>query len=126
MRNDDFAGRRGHLVHLSDEELAQRFWQLAEQVVTPLLEMAELHTSPSIERSVLMRMGFNSLEAKSIVEKCLEQGLLGKGAGHVVWRLAAGENISIEAAGRMLLEGSGWERVKSYFAGGDACDVVSR
>jgi len=36
-------------------------------VVDPLLEYGRTHTTPSIERSVLLRMGFSSLEAKPLV-----------------------------------------------------------
>ena len=32
-RDDDFEERRKKLANLSDEELKNRFWQLAEQVV---------------------------------------------------------------------------------------------
>ena len=46
---------------LTDEELEARFWELAQEVVDPLVELARTHTSPSIERSVLMRMGIDSL-----------------------------------------------------------------
>ena len=38
--------------------------QLTGQLVDPLLELAKENTSPAIERSVLLRMGFSSLEAK--------------------------------------------------------------
>jgi len=40
-RDDDFEERRKKLANLSDEELKNRFWQLAEQVVEPLLKMAK-------------------------------------------------------------------------------------
>jgi D-ornithine 4,5-aminomutase subunit alpha len=39
-REDDFTQRRKHLANLSDEELKQRFWELAEKSVEPLLELA--------------------------------------------------------------------------------------
>ena len=40
---------------LSDAELKARFWELANETVAPMVELARTHTSPSIERSVLMR-----------------------------------------------------------------------
>ena len=49
-RIDDFQERRQHLAGLSDEELNQRFWELLEQVVEPLAQLAQTHTSPAIER----------------------------------------------------------------------------
>ena len=64
-RPDDFAKRRQHLQRLSDAELHNYFWQLVDQIVAPLIEEARTHTSPSIERSVLLRMGFSSIEAKA-------------------------------------------------------------
>ena len=72
-REDDFPVRRQHLAGLSDQELQERFWQLAQELVAPLVELARTHTSPSIERSVLLRMGFSSLEASAIVARCVEK-----------------------------------------------------
>ena len=114
-RKDDFEERRKHLANLSDEELYQRFWQLTEKVVDPLLELGRKHTTPSIERSVLLRMGISSLDAKPIVEGCIDRGLMGKGAGHVVYKLAKAKNISIKEAGSMLAEGEGWDEVVALF-----------
>jgi len=118
LREDDYLKRRRHLAALSDEELYQRFWDLAEKIVTPLVEMARTHTSPSIERSVLLRMGFSSLEAKEIVNRCEEHGLLGKGAGHVIWKLAKHRGLGIREAGLSLTEDGyeqSWEEVKHLF-----------
>ena len=105
-RPDDFQARRKPLAGLTDEELYQRFWELAQQVVEPLVELAKTHTSPSIERSVLLRMGFSNQEAQGIVEQCVNRGLLGKGAGNIVLRLAGTENIAILEAGQRLAAGS--------------------
>ncbi|HZW82932.1 MAG TPA: ornithine aminomutase subunit alpha [Candidatus Deferrimicrobium sp.] len=115
QREDDYEIRRKHLSDLDDKELSQRFWSLAQQVVEPLLDLAKKNTSPSIERSVLMRMGFTSLEAKGIVERCVEHQLLGKGAGHIVWRLAQCKQMEIPQAGYALAEGKYWEEIKQYF-----------
>ena len=78
-RADDFEERRAHLRGLSDEELHNRFWELAGRLVEPLIEEARSHTSPAIERSVLLRMGFSSLEAKAIVNKMSEKRVLAHG-----------------------------------------------
>ena len=59
-RADDFETRRQHLRAMSDEELKAYFWKLAQQTVDPLLEYGRTHTTPSVERSVLLRMGFSS------------------------------------------------------------------
>ncbi len=104
-RDDDFAERRKDLANLSDEELKQKFWNLTEKIVDPLLEQAKTHTSPSIERSVLLRMGFDSLAAKAIADKVYEAELLGKGAGHVVIKLAEKEEISYQKAGQAIANG---------------------
>ena len=63
-RDDDFAERRKHIADLSDDELYARFWELTTQVVTPLYELGRTNTTPSVERSVLLRMGVSSLDAK--------------------------------------------------------------
>lgn len=115
IRKDDFETRRAHLRKLSEEELKNYFWELAERVVDPLIEIAQTHTTPAIERSVLLRMGFSSIEAKGIVEKTLQHGLIGKGAGHAVFRYSRLKNIPIREAGLELLEGRGWDEVKKSF-----------
>ena len=38
-RNDDYKERRAHLADLTDEQLEQRFWELANKLVDPLLQM---------------------------------------------------------------------------------------
>lgn len=117
QRADDYAQRRQHLARLSDEELHQRFWQLANRVVEPLVDMARVNTSPSIERSVLLRMGFSSIEAGQIVKQVLDHGLLGKGAGHIVWRVAKDRHIAIRDAGLALARGEHWDAVDAAFGG---------
>lgn len=115
-RIDDFNERRVHLSNLSDEELKNRFWSLASEIVEPMIELGRKNTTPSIERSVLLRMGFSSLEAKEIVNGVLENGLIGKGAGHVVYKFSKEKNISVREAGLMLIENKYWDEAVSLFA----------
>lgn len=117
-RADDFQVRRAHLADLTDEQLEQRFWQLAEQIVDPLIDLATKNTSPSIERSVLLRMGFSSIEAKAIVEGVIDRGLMGKGAGHVVFKIAKEKGIDVREAGLALTEGKYWDDAVNLFKGG--------
>lgn len=114
-RADDFESRRQHLAGLTDEELKARFWALAEKIVDPLLELGRTHTTPAVERSVLLRMGFSSLEVKPIVEGVMAKGLMGKGAGHVVWRLSQKLGVSVREAGVGLAEGKHWDIVDTLF-----------
>ena len=114
-RIDDYEKRRQHLKNLSDEQLKEKFWDLAEKTVDPLIDLAVRNTSPAIERSVVLRMGFSSLEAKDIVDKTLKHGLISKGAGHVIYRLSQLEKIDIRQAGMNLIKGQGWEKVKASF-----------
>ena len=118
-RADDFAERRKHIADLTDAELYNRFWELTGKVVDPLLELGHKNTTPSIERAVLLRMGISSLQTKPIVEGCIDRGLMGKGAGHVVYKLAASKNISIKEAGSLLAEGKSWDDVVKLFKGGN-------
>lgn len=111
-REDDFQKRRKHLEQLSDEELKARFWDLVEQAVDPLLEIARTHTSPSIERSILLRMGFSSIEAKPLVEMAIDRELIGKGVGHLVYKAAKQNNISVREAGLMMLNGGLWDTLE--------------
>ena len=117
-RNDDFQQRRAHLAGLTDEQLEERFWELANQLVDPLLKMGYEYTSPAVERSVLLRMGFSSLEAKAIVEGCIKHDIISHGAGHVVYRLSLKEDLPLREAGVALSEGRLWETAESLFKGG--------
>jgi len=119
-RTDDFQERRAHLAGLGEEELHARFWHLAGQLVDPLLQMGREYTSPAIERSVLLRMGFSSLEARQLVEGCADHGLLGHGAGHVVFRFARTHQLPIREAGLRLAEGAHWAEARELFKGGAA------
>lgn len=119
-REDDFLTRRKHLEALSDEELKTKFWELAEKIVDPLLDLAKTHTSPSVERSVLLRMGFSSLEAKPLVEGAIDRGLMSKGVGHVVYRISKEKNITVREAGLELIEGKHWDDAVAIFKGGKA------
>ncbi len=114
-RADDYEVRRQHLVNMSDEELKARFWELAEKIVEPMLELGYKNTTPSIERSILLRMGFSSLEVKPIVDGVMKKGLMSKGAGNVVWRLSKKLGMSVREAGLGLVEGKYWDEVDTLF-----------
>lgn len=111
QRPDDFEIRRQRLRAMSDQELHHRFWTLVEQIVAPLIDEARTHTTPSIERSVLLRMGFSSLEAKALVGRFAERGLLGHGTGRLVLELARRKGMSVREAGAALLAGRLWEEL---------------
>jgi D-ornithine 4,5-aminomutase subunit alpha len=119
-REDDLAKKRERLKSLSDEELKDRFWCLAEDIVKPLLDLAYTHTSPSIERSVLLRMGFSSIESKAIVSLAEKRRLLGKGAGHLVLKYAEIAGKPNLEAGRDLCLDQGWDELKAAFGRGDS------
>lgn len=114
-RHDDFEVRRQHLKAMTDQELKTYFLELADKLVDPLLDMAYKNTSKSIERSVLLRMGFSSIEAKGIVEVLSEYNLLSKGAGHCVYAIGQSKKIDFHDAGLLILEGDGIEFLMEYF-----------
>ena len=118
-RDDDYLIRSKHLKNLTEEELKTKFWELSEEIVTPMLELAKTHTSPSIERSVLLRMGFSSLEAQPLVNGAIDRGLIGHGVGNVVYRVSKEMNISIRQAGLELIEGKHWDEAVIMFKGGN-------
>ncbi|WP_034601019.1 ornithine aminomutase subunit alpha [Clostridiisalibacter paucivorans] len=121
IRKDDFEARRKHLADMTEEQLEARFWELAGKIVDPMVDLAKKNTSPSIERSVLLRMGFSSIEAKAIVNGVIDRGLMGKGAGHVVYRVAKDKNMDIREAGLKLVDGDDqlWDYVVEVFKGGE-------
>jgi len=100
---------------MSEEELINYFWQLTEKIVDPLVELSKTHTSPSIERSVLLRMGFSSIESKNIVRYMVENNLLPHGAGKVVLIYSELKKKNYLEAGKDLSEGIGWEEVVNYY-----------
>jgi len=100
---------------MSDAELYNYFWELTAKVVDPLLELGIKNTSPSIERSVLLRMGIASPDTKVIVNGCLDRGLIGKGAGNVVYRFAKHKGIDIKEAASLLADGKGWDEAEALF-----------
>jgi D-ornithine 4,5-aminomutase subunit alpha len=114
-RTDDYATRREHLKHMSDAELKAYFLELADKIVDPLLDLAYKNTSKSIERSILLRMGFNSLEAKAIVDQLHENNLLRKGSGQCVYLVSKNKQISIREAGLLLQNGHEIEYLNEYF-----------
>ena len=103
-RNLHFEHRRTELEHMTDEQLKDRFWELCDLLVAPIVDLARSHTSPSIERSVLLRMGIDSLSSHAVVERIYQAGLLGKGAGHVLLRLAHRQGTDIRSAAAAILE----------------------
>ena len=114
-RKDDFQSRREHLKHMSDQELRTYFLELSEKIVDPLVDLAYNHTSKSIERSILLRMGFSSIEAKAIVDIIAEKNLLSKGAGQCVYVFSQHKQIPIHVAGLVLAEGNGFDYLMEYF-----------
>jgi len=104
-RKDDFLERREHLKKLSNIELRQYFLDLSNKLVDPLLDLSYKNTSKSIERSVLLRMGFSSIDAKAIVDILDENNLLRKGAGHCVYILSKNKKINLEIAGNNIKNG---------------------
>jgi D-ornithine 4,5-aminomutase subunit alpha len=117
LNAERFEQRRKELSTCTDEELNRIFWELAERIVNPLVDLAYENTSPSIERSVLLRMGFDSLVAKSFVEKCFERGLLGRGAGHVIVKVAEYLKEDYLRIGREMAEGNHWGIADMVFKG---------
>ncbi|MBU1092930.1 MAG: ornithine aminomutase subunit alpha [Firmicutes bacterium] len=114
-RNDDYNERKKHLESYTDQELKAYFYKLTDQIIDPLLNLAYEYTTPAIERSILMRMGFSSIEAKAITDRLFDYGLLEFGAGNVVYMLYQREYMSIREAGLMLLEGKTIEDMVEVF-----------
>ena len=108
-RDDTFRHVRRHLDGLSDEQLEARFWDLTQQIVDPLVALAAGHTSPSIERSVLMRMGVDSVTCMAVVAESEKRGLLGHGAGHVVYVCMKAWGCDPPEAAARLAAGEGWD-----------------
>ena len=118
-REDDFEKRREHLKGLTEEQLYDRFWSLTEQIVKPIVDLAYTHTSPAIERSVVLRMGFSSLQAKPLIDYGTKYNLLSKGIGNVILTYAKLKDIDYLKAGEELAKGIGWDTVSEKMKGSD-------
>jgi D-ornithine 4,5-aminomutase subunit alpha len=112
MQADDYTARNTHLKEMSDEKLRSYFWELVDKIIEPIIDEAKNHTSPSLERSILLRMGFSSMENKTIVNKMLERGLLGHGAGKIILQLAKDKDITVRNAGMGLIQDELWEDIR--------------
>ncbi len=99
-----FEERRAALRKMTDEQLKARFWELCQKAVEPLVELAKTHTSPSIERAVLLRMGIDSVTTKGVVARVHEAGLLGKGAGHVVLKVSEKHKTDVRGAAKKIVD----------------------
>lgn len=117
VRADEYLAWRTHLADLSDAQLEARFWELVEKIVDPLIDLARTHTSPSVERSVLMRMGIDSPTCNAVVSEIDKRGLLGHGAGHVVLHCARQWDVDVRAAAEKLAAGKGWDTVEKKWGG---------
>jgi len=103
-RVERYEALRPELADLDDAALKERFWQLCEEVMTPVVDLARTHTTPSIERSVLLRMGIDSVTTHAVVENVFAAGLGGKGAGHAVLRLSRRDGIGLRDAATRIAE----------------------
>ena len=119
VREDTFDHAHQYLSGLTDEELQMRFWHLTQEIVDPLVELARTHTSPSIERSVLMRMGVDTPTCVAVVSECEARGLLGHGAGHVVLVVMQAFEIDAPSAALRLADGEAdaWALVDAKWGG---------
>ncbi|MDO5628123.1 MAG: D-ornithine 4,5-aminomutase subunit OraS [Mobilicoccus sp.] len=103
-RTEKMSARVEELSALTDEELKERFWELSRAMMTPVVDLARTHTSPSIERSILLRMGIDSVSSHGVVDAITEAGLLGKGAGHVVLRVGHVHGLDVREAAARIAE----------------------
>ncbi len=117
-RIDDFEKRREHLNDLTEKQLEERFWKLCGKLMDPIVDLAYKQTSPSIERSVLLRMGFSSIESKAIVDGAIDKNLLEHGAGHLVYKLSQNRHLTIREAGLKLTQNELWDETSLLFKAG--------
>ncbi len=99
-----FEKRRQKLSKMSDDDLKKRFWELCHQAVAPMVDLSKTHTSPSIERSVLMRMGIDTFTSQAVVIKVTEAGLLGKGAGNCLLKVSEKSKLTVVEAAKQIAE----------------------
>ncbi len=101
-RIDRFEKRRAEYKQMTDDQLKARFWELCDELVAPIVDLARTHTSPN-RAGGLLRMGIDSLSAHGVVDRIYQAGLLGKGAGHVLLRLAEKQGCDVTSAAAAIL-----------------------
>ncbi|MEG1710363.1 MAG: ornithine aminomutase subunit alpha [Clostridia bacterium] len=114
-RVDNYEEQRAHLNDMTEEQLKDYFWSLTDKLIEPLIDLGKENTSPAIERSVLLRMGFSSLEAKAIVDNCMKNALMGHGAGNVVYKTSKHLNKDLRETGLQLADGKLWDIAVTLF-----------
>ena len=85
-RVERYEALRAELADLDDAALKERFWQLCEQVMTPVVDLARTHTT------------------HAVVENVFAAGLGGKGAGHAVLRLSRRDGMDLRDAVTRIAE----------------------
>lgn len=85
------------------DRLKERFWTLTRGMVEPLADYAATHTTPSIERSILLRMGFDSGTAADLVHLAAREGWLGNGVGGVLTERARAGVTTVGEVAAVLL-----------------------
>lgn len=110
-RVDVYTSRRRALASVSGEEPQETFWKLSGEAVDTMVEEARTHTTPSIERAVLLHMGFDSSESARLVEWMEELNLLGQGAAQLIQALAKQKKLTMREAGMALLGGKYWDQL---------------
>ena len=87
-RIDEYEKRRAHLKDLSDEELYERFWKLAEDMVEPMLDLGQKYTTPFHRKKRAVKDGIFQPGSKANSRR--RNKTLSYGQGLRAHRLAAG------------------------------------
>ena len=89
-RADDFEVRRQHIANLTDEELYQRFWELTDKVVDPLLELGRKNT-----------IAVND-QMQSSIEEIYAGGDIVRGGATVILAMGDGRKAALNMSERLL------------------------
>ena len=89
-RADDFEVRRKHIAELTDEELYQRFWELTDQVVDPLLELGRKNT-----------IAVND-QMQSSIEEIYAGGDIVRGGATVILAMGDGRKAALNMSEKLL------------------------
>ena len=115
ISTDDYLTRREHLKDLSDEALKATFGTWPKKSL--ILGRFGLPPYNPASNAQYCCVWVFPVWRQTNRAKTIEHDLIGKGAGHVVYRYSRLANLPLRDAGLALMENQGWDLVKQSFGG---------
>ena len=115
---------RDRPADLADEHIHKEFWKSGQSSDDSLSDFAHTCTSPHVECSSLVAMGFSDDEAQAIIKGAIKYRIICKGCSHVVLELRRARGIGLREAGLLLAAGdeSAWTEAAARYP--ELCEEI--